>query len=69
MQERFNWHAWKACVSAMVPRVRIPLSPPIFVPRPLGLVAKIDRANENPCRASGGFGGAKTRAQVHLEHV
>ena len=29
MQEWLNWHAWKACVRATVPRVRIPLSPPV----------------------------------------
>ena len=27
MQEWLNWHAWKACVPARVPWVRIPLSP------------------------------------------
>ena len=27
MQEWFIWPAWKACVRATVPRVRIPLSP------------------------------------------
>ena len=30
MREWFNRHAWKACVLATAPRVRIPLSPPIF---------------------------------------
>src|SRR5687768_15571507 len=29
--ERPNGHAWKACVLARVPRVRIPPSPPPFV--------------------------------------
>ena len=28
MQERFNWHAWKACVGAISPGVRISSSPP-----------------------------------------
>ena len=28
MSERLKEHAWKACVLATVPRVRIPLSPP-----------------------------------------
>lgn len=27
MQEWLNWHAWKACVPATVPWVRIPLFP------------------------------------------
>lgn len=30
MPERSNGHAWKACVPARVPRVRIPLCPPVF---------------------------------------
>ena len=28
MWERFNQHAWKACIVATLSRVRIPLSPP-----------------------------------------
>ncbi len=30
MRERFNRHAWKACVAATLPRVRIPPSPQSF---------------------------------------
>ncbi len=30
VQEWFNWHAWKACVLARVPWVRIPPFPLIF---------------------------------------
>jgi hypothetical protein len=30
MSEWSNEHAWKACVAAMLPRVRIPLCPPFF---------------------------------------
>jgi hypothetical protein len=29
MREWFNRQTWKVCVSEMVPRVRIPLSPPL----------------------------------------
>ena len=29
MAERFKAHAWKVCVLLKVPRVRIPVSPPI----------------------------------------
>ena len=28
VQERFNWHAWRACAGETLPRVRIPASPP-----------------------------------------
>jgi hypothetical protein len=28
--ERLKAHAWKACVGFRLPRVRIPLSPPLF---------------------------------------
>ncbi len=31
MQEWLNWHAWKACVRATVPWVRIPPSPLFFL--------------------------------------
>ena len=31
MTERLKVHAWKACVLERVPRVRIPLSPPLFL--------------------------------------
>ncbi len=30
MSEWLKEHAWKACVLERVPRVRIPLSPPVF---------------------------------------
>jgi len=33
--ERFNGHAWKACVPETVPRVRIPPCPPLQRPAPL----------------------------------
>ena len=29
MSERFKEHAWKACVGATLPGVRIPFSPPV----------------------------------------
>ena len=29
MAERFKAHAWKVCVLLKVPRVRIPVSPPV----------------------------------------
>src|SRR5256885_8965685 len=33
MSEWLKEHAWKACVGETLPRVRIPLSPPIHKPR------------------------------------
>ena len=30
MAERFKAHAWKVCVLLKVPRVRIPVSPPLI---------------------------------------
>ncbi len=30
MAERFKAHAWKVCVLLKVPRVRIPVSPPVI---------------------------------------
>ena len=30
MAERLKAHAWKVCVLSKVPRVRIPVSPPLF---------------------------------------
>ena len=30
MAERFKAHAWKVCVLSKVPRVRIPVSPPLL---------------------------------------
>src|SRR2546430_16756076 len=32
MAEWLKAHAWKACVGETLPRVRIPLSPPVFRP-------------------------------------
>ena len=31
MAERFKAHAWKVCVLSKVPRVRIPVSPPLVL--------------------------------------
>ena len=46
--EWFKAHAWKACVGATLPRVRIPLSPPRNrTPQGSFCVAEI-KATENP---------------------
>ncbi len=45
VSERLNEHAWKACVSATAPGVRIPPSPPFSRP-PWGLGVESRRASE-----------------------
>ena len=61
MQEWLNWLVSKTSEPAMVPRVRIPLSPPIRRPRTCGAF-ELATSGYEPVLRSRGFGVAKARA-------
>ena len=49
MTERLKVHAWKACVGETLPRVRIPLSPPLAIDRSLAVLFFCQTAAGGSC--------------------
>ena len=73
MAERLKAHAWKACVRESVPRVRIPVSPPMVVKNVLillrfffHLLGSIPKRTPKPSRASSFEGSALAVAAMEV---